>query len=390
MRSFHPFPARMAPELALKAFESLRPTSIILDPMAGSGTVLRQASYQAYHSIGFDVDPLAVLMSRVATSAYSNAESLTDYGEFLISVAMKTDGRSLRLPWIDSSKETKAFVKYWFADEQRRALRKLSYVIAAERCGKRARLAQLALSRLIVTKEMKASLARDTSHSRPHKVATENGFNVFDGFRKSLAQLAQLVEQNELKGTVTVHHGDARRMDKVADCYVDAIITSPPYLNAIDYLRGHRLSLVWLGHSLEELRKIRTQSIGSERGLSTADARVAEIAKATGELERHSNRDRAMITRYAHDLFDQLRESARVLKSGGKAVYVVGNSCLRGNFIYNSRAVIKAATVNGFRLLDDSERELPAGSRYLPMPSGDGALAKRMRTESVLTFVKAT
>ena len=28
---------------------------------------------------------------------------------------------------------------------------------------------------------------------------------------------------------------------------VDLTVTSPPYLNAIDYLRGHKMSLVWMG-----------------------------------------------------------------------------------------------------------------------------------------------
>lgn len=65
IRTIHPFPARMAPELALSALASLKKGSIVLDPMAGSGTVLRQALALGHRAIGFDMDPLAVLMSRV-------------------------------------------------------------------------------------------------------------------------------------------------------------------------------------------------------------------------------------------------------------------------------------------------------------------------------------
>ena len=36
----------------------------------------------------------------------------------------------------------------------------------------------LALSRIIVTKHVGATLAWDVSHSRPHKVRTENDFDV--------------------------------------------------------------------------------------------------------------------------------------------------------------------------------------------------------------------
>jgi hypothetical protein len=31
-------------------------------------------------------------------------------------------------------------------------------------------------------------------------------------------------------------------------------------------MRGHRLSLVWLGYRLADLRRIRSDSIGAERG----------------------------------------------------------------------------------------------------------------------------
>ena len=51
----------------------------------------------------------------------------------------------------------------------------------------------------------------------------------------------------------------------IKDGIADLVVTSPPYLNAIDYLRGHKLSLVWMGHQIEELRELRSANIGSER-----------------------------------------------------------------------------------------------------------------------------
>jgi len=49
------------------------------------------------------------------------------------------------------------------------------------------------------------------------------------------------------------------------------VLTSPPYLNAIDYLRGHRLALVWLGHELGPLKEIRANSVGAERAIPATD-----------------------------------------------------------------------------------------------------------------------
>jgi DNA modification methylase len=67
IRTIHPFPARMAPELALETLNDLAANSVVLDPMSGSGTVIRQAAEMGHRPIGFDMDPLAVLMSQVWT-----------------------------------------------------------------------------------------------------------------------------------------------------------------------------------------------------------------------------------------------------------------------------------------------------------------------------------
>ena len=40
-------------------------------------------------------------------------------------------------------------------------------------------------------------------------------------------------------------------------------MTSPPYLNAIDYMRTSKFSLVFLGSRLNELRAIRSAAIGT-------------------------------------------------------------------------------------------------------------------------------
>ena len=41
---------------------------------------------------------------------------------------------------------------------------------------------KLAISRTIITKKVGASLAWDVSHSRPHKVKTDNDYDVLAGF----------------------------------------------------------------------------------------------------------------------------------------------------------------------------------------------------------------
>lgn len=392
MKSIHPFPARMAPDLALERVQKLIRGSVILDPMAGSGTVLRQAAKSGCKAIGFDMDPLAVLMSRVATTP-CEIEHLDSFAENAIAKATSLDGRKVHLGWIDDDPETRKFVRYWFAPQQRLALRKLSKVLLEDTAFKE-RQAEcdallLAMSRIIVTKEQRASLARDTSRSRPHKVTDENDFDVFSEFIRSTKRLKAILSDEPPKGSVTVNIGDARSMIGVSNESVDAVITSPPYLNAIDYLRGHKMSLVWMGYTASELREIRSNSVGAERcpdaqeEIEIYDAIVKKIA----DVRVLSRRHQGMILRYAQDLHKLMKEIARVLRQEGQATFVVGNSCLRGVFIQNSAGVGKAAELNGFQLIEESERTLPASSRSLPMLEDvANSLSKRMRTESVMVF----
>ncbi len=72
IKPIHPFAARMAPEIAFEALKGLKKKSTVLDPMVGSGTVLRTVSEHGYKGIGFDIDPLAVLMSKAWTTPFKS------------------------------------------------------------------------------------------------------------------------------------------------------------------------------------------------------------------------------------------------------------------------------------------------------------------------------
>ncbi|MFZ6769650.1 hypothetical protein ACO0LM_21560 [Undibacterium sp. Di26W] len=393
IRTIHPFPARMAPELALATLSNLAPGSTVLDPMSGSGTVIRQAAEMGHKPIGFDMDPLAVLMSKVWTSPVDD-ELIGNVADSLLKDVIDLDSKDVWLPWIDESIQTTEFIDYWFGKQQQMELRKIAYVLHkfsecrfSKAKHSAADVVRIALSRIIITKEQSASLARDTSHSRPHKVTDSSDYDISEGLQRSLNQVRKRLLENPPTGESLIKLGDARSLKAMKRESVDAVLTSPPYLNAIDYLRGHRMSLVWLGHRIEDLRGVRSSSIGAERAPDKPikTDRFDPIQRAMCDLSELPTKHQSMIERYSEDVYRMVSEIARVTKPGGTATFVVGNSCLKGIFIQNSAGVAIAASMHGLKELRTYERDLPSNSRYLPMTK-DGALGKRMRTETIISF----
>ena len=384
-KPIHPFPARMAPEVALEALGELSNSSLVLDPMAGSGTVLRAAADSGHKAIGIDSDPLAILMSTVWTTPIHIPTLQEAVGE-TVEKARSTRMSEIVLPWIDEDQETRDYISFWFAQEQHDDLRRLTYSLPSGDDAIASAL-RLGVSRTIVTKKSGASLAWDVSHSRPHKVSEDNSYDVLSGFERAMRRVAKLLEENPPPGNVDIYKGDARLLHQVKDDTVDAVITSPPYLNAIDYIRGHRLALVWMGHRVSDLRAIRSNNVGAERAAQNEEPTVSDLLRELPSLSRLPSRIQHIVLRYRHDLAAIAQEIVRVLVTGGRAVLVIGNSTLYGVFLDNAKLLTAASVEAGLTLKSVVTRALPQHNRYLPPPTDNaGSLSKRMREEVVLSF----
>lgn len=384
----------MAPEIALDELSKLPVDATVLDPMSGSGMVLAQAAKLGLEAYGVDLDPLAKMISSVGATPVSLL-SVSRALNLLLSRcrADASSGREVNLDWIDRDPATVKFIDFWFAQKQASQLRLLSYHLVVQPVSRNKatiNLLKVAVSRLIITKEPKASLARDTAHSRPHRWITENDFDIFDSLEASVTHVLKALEQTAPKVPARTYLGDARKLSRIADCSVDCVVTSPPYLNAIDYMRGHKLSLVWWGHTISQLSRIRLSAIGTEKAREfSANKRFAALKKKHG-WEGLPDKSQALLLQYYVDLSAQLAETARVLKPTGQATYVVGNSNVRGIYVPNHELLISAAHMAGLELIASYEREIPNHKRYLPTPNPNkGALGGRMRTEHILSFAHA-
>lgn len=394
----HPFPARMAPGIALAALGEDEEQLRVLDPMSGSGTVLAVARAEGHRAFGVDLDPLAVLLAGVWTRAIDPVD-VTDKADEVLTKAKSefkniTNGEAYPR---NSDADTREFLRYWFDPYARQQLTALSTIIDRVRDDVVRDALWCGFSRLIITKQAGASLAKDLSHSRPHKSFDKAPIKPFNKFLSAVDVVVSNCPrrgEKDIGPAAAVNHGDARNL-KINSGSIDLVLTSPPYLNAIDYMRCSKFSLVWMGYNVNELKKIRGESVGAELGLAEALEAdwVQKLIKQLRLSPSLSNRDQGMLARYVWDMQLALEEVTRVLRRGGKAVYVVGDSTTRGTFIRNSSIVKAVAERCGLELVAEHRRTLPANRRYLPPPSKlkkkRDQIETRLRQEIVVAFTKA-
>lgn len=396
IRPIHPFPARMAPELAWEELPNDNQRLRVLDPMTGSGTTLVAARLRGHEAIGFDRDPLAVLIAKTWSSNIEVKAVEKKAAEVLERAGRRVDRLTTRSAYPDGADdETKKFLRFWFDVENRKQLTALAMSIHAVRDERLRNVLWCAFSRLIITKKVGVSLAMDVSHSRPHRVYDLAPHLAFDRFVKAVKYITRVspFDDGSEAPAATVNDGDAREMP-LLDYSIDLIITSPPYLNAIDYLRGHKLSLVWMGHSIASIRMLRSTNVGTEMSakISKEDSVTEKVMARMCSGEPLARHHQGMLRQYVRDLWLLLKECHRVLTATGKGVFVVGDCNLKRTFIANSTAIELVGNEVGFRIEASRRRPLPENRRYLPPPeteSSGAALQKRMREEVILTLRKA-
>lgn len=368
----------------------------MLDPMAGSGTVLAVARVNGHRAVGLDCDPLSVLLARTWTTAI-NGNHAKRKSQDVLQRAKKLFGEtSYRCAYPSTDEETKQFIRFWFDDYARHQLYCLATCIRRTHDAKTRDILWAGFSRLIITKKNGASRAMDLSHSRPHRVFDRAPIKPFSSFVSAVNRVVDNCPKRNTKnvGPATeLKIGDARSTPYKSQS-MDFVLTSPPYFNAIDYMRCSKFSLVWMGYKISELRDIRSNSLGTEKaGSEICECEIVDSALAgMCNTKKVTSSKMSVLKRFVADLKSTIEESERVLKPNGKAIYVIGNNNLSGEFVKNSEAAKIIAKSLALRLESEQVRELPPNRRYLPPPSSNKSgnnMQNRMRTEVVLKFCKA-
>ena len=393
----HAFPAKFPPQLPRKFIAGLtQPGDVVLDPMVGSGTTLLEAMLAGRCAVGFDIDPLALRLCNAKTSSVSPLQA-AQAGLLLLrqaKLAASASSDELRAELAGRfDARTQEFVDYWFAPEaQLELLALLKQIETLPEGGVRSFL-ELAFSSVIITKSGGVSLALDLAHTRPHRAKDKPYRSPIREFEKRLKQnLTSLAALPAARPLVVLGCGNAQSLPLKSDS-VDLVVTSPPYpANAIDYMRAHKFSLVWMGYPIEVLSQYRKRYIGSE---ALDGTRPEELPSTTaGIIQAIAARDRskgAGLRRYYAEMARVLGEMIRVLRPGRAAILVVGSSVMRGIDTRTYDCLAEIGQQVGFEIAHIGVRTLDRDRRMMPARRGqerNSQIENRMHQEYVIGFCK--
>ncbi|MEM2948720.1 MAG: hypothetical protein QXD51_03470 [Candidatus Anstonellales archaeon] len=313
-----------SPELVFYFIKKFNPNKI-LDPFCGIGTTLLAAKEKNIPAFGMDISPLAVFVSRVKTEFYT--ESDCKEGEKILHRFFE-DRFVPSFEWGFELFSPKKF----FPPRNYNDIVFIREKIEEIENKKIQNLFLLALLSIIPQCGL---FIKDGGVLRFAK--EKRAMPAKEAFRRKVKRMLKEARGTR-PGKVFVSEGDARFMEFEEE--FDGIITSPPYLNNIDYTKVYGLELSLLTMDEGITKRIREKSF---RSFITKETKASEILP---EVEEYSALP--ILLAYFEDSKKVFENFYKVLKKGGRAAYVVGNAVIHETYIPVDEILCRIAEKMGF------------------------------------------
>ncbi len=359
----YPYKGKFHPKMARALINYAWPhdEGTVLDNFSGSGTTLVEAVTMGLDAKGVEINPLSVLMANAKCDCLSaldpgairkhfedsfrritetvNAYTQAEKGQTMLSAtspaydwrSLKSEVEVLRPKLADYLKDGRGTVEK--AVISRRVFSDVADPSAREFL-------------LLVLGGTISDVARRTSGD--FLVALVERFHdlylrifLIDLFKKTLrfpighaeAMCGDTRDMRELLGR-------DGRAGKLATSSVHAIVNSPPYSTALDYIENDYPQLVLLNLQ-PPLEVLREKMMGAPKGLYDQQAVLSEIADEKSQFRDLPDYPREVVKKllagdrkdaalrsykFFLDMKDSLQEMLRVLKPGSKAAIVIGNN----------------------------------------------------------------
>ncbi|MBX9678879.1 MAG: hypothetical protein K2X38_08935 [Gemmataceae bacterium] len=383
------FSALWARETIRTAIAEQKSEVRILDPFAGSGTVLVEADRAQVPSFGVESHPFVARLARAKTANTTNADKFKAYTTEILARAEKNK------PNLESHSvlTRKCFPDEILAnlDQLRSAWRQVENTTEKE-------LGWLALASIL--RQCSPVGTANWQYVLPKKTKAKTS-NPFEAFKTKAKQICfDLAERPVGAHKSSLIRGDARSMLEVPDEWATLVITSPPYPNNFDYADATRLEMTFFGEIegwgclQDAVRKylVRscTQHISPIVSTTSEIVRSPELDPIRKEIEavidalekaRHEHGGKknyhTMIAAYFLDMAKVWKDLRRVTSPHARVCFVVGDSAPYSVYVPVDVWMGRLAVASGFRsfsFLKTRDRNIKWKNRKHRVPLHEGQL----------------
>ncbi len=342
------------------AENAIGPGSTVLDPFAGSGTVSVVARRAGAASVGIELMPIAAFVARAKHLWSVPPGSLREGARFVL----RNEGLSPTLspPFL---KETRR----QFSSPVLRSLLRIKEDLAGLADDPRRTLLTLCFAGILVeSSHLKRSPC--LGYAKRAGLNARTPYALFQDRVETLA--ADLEALSASPGPIgpeaRIVQGDAKAPLLPPES-IDLAITSPPYVNGLDYVNNYKIELAWLdlAKSYEELRALRSALVacdnvsrsvieGHRPGLATTrepwlTGIAARIQDRIARKPGYRRGDMAgVVTKYFDDLSLVIHQVHDALRPGSRFVVVNGDSFIAGTYVPGDLIFARLAHGQGFEV----------------------------------------
>lgn len=351
-----------------------RQNKTVLDPFVGSGTAVIEAALLGFQSIGIDIDKLSCLISESKINLLNN--SFNNVQKSLLQILSNTSqtNKKYSFPsWI-----SRKFERHNILEEKQSYETEISdWLAKVNHLGENRELFQIAVSDALTRKfnirMMGTGVGRFALEIQ--KAAINSLVEKNLKYTLKCVKIIELVREIYRIETAQPRIlNESATKQSLEDETVDFIITSPPYLPASsgreDYLIGKSISLTALNLMDEtSIQNAEKKSVGSMKNLNGErnglPNSVYQLHDWLAKDELRNIKAQPTLVYYL-DLKKSLEECFRVLKKGGKAIFIIGKETVF--YSYKTREILfrvgcdeifkQIASAVGFEIIETIDIEL--------------------------------
>lgn len=392
---YHDYPATMIPKLPdlfLNVLIKCKKIDSLYDPFMGSGTTLVEGLRHGINSTGIDLNPLAVLMSRVKTRKL-NSEKLTTLFKYIQDsfieqkILLKTDKITIKTPNFKN-------IDYWYKPYIITDLQILRNQIMAIEDTDYREFFLIAFSGTV--RYVSNTRNGEFKMYRMAPKALEKWHP--DVLTKFIKIASKNIEANsKLKDISAKAHvilGTSMKTDFPDDTF-DMLITSPPYGDSkttVAYGQFSRTSLQWL--NLKEMPSNKVPKIDRELlGGTLIDKQIRKTASPTlnkciDKINAVDTKRALEVIQFYDDLYVVLKECYRVMKPDSYQFWVTANRTVKGIQLPTDQIIAELYESLGVKKMAHFTRNIP--NKRMPIKNSPtnkkGKKVSTMKQEDIVIY----